>query len=101
MHRVWREVSKLDLSNHEGHLWIQLCFDHRDEINIIGTGNFKIFSKAGDEMRQSKNVTLSLEKPKRVVYFSQDLPPLTTIKIFDGDNKMLFHMISEDPVEIK
>jgi hypothetical protein len=69
--------------------------------DIIGAGIFKIYAKEGDTLKATENVTLTIDDPGRVVFFQQDVPPLTTIKIFDAKNALRFHLITEEELQIK
>lgn len=99
MHRVWRDVARVGLQYIDGNLWIQI--DQDPQVNLLGTGTFKIYAKEGEDVIQREEVQLDIEGPARVVYFTQDIPALTTIKIFDKHNTMRFHLVSEEDVEIQ
>jgi hypothetical protein len=67
----------------------------------MGTGTFKIFTREEGKLVPKENVQLAIEAPNKVVLYRQDLPALTTIKIFDTAGEMLFHLISDEPVDIR
>ncbi len=102
MHRVFRDLERVSLNHMQDHLWLTLSFKagKREDVNIMGTGNFTIFTKEKSKLKPTDNVTLAVDEPSRVVFFEQDIPALTTIKVFDKDNELLFHLITEEKVEI-
>jgi hypothetical protein len=101
MHRVWKNLSSVDLNYFQEHLWIQMFVKDNGDVNIFGTGTFKIFAKEGEKLVAKDDLKMAVDAPNRVVYHQQDIPALTTIEIFDSMNKMLFHLISEETVEIR
>ena len=102
MHRVWRALSEVSLHCMDGHLWIQLrAAAGGKETNILGNGTFKVFAREGDGLVERDNMQMDIEGPARVVLFTQSIPALTTIKIFDKENTMRFHLVSEEDVEIQ
>ncbi len=101
MHRVWRDLERVDLNYYQEHLWVQMTIKNKGDVNIIGTGTFKVYAKEGGKLTMKDNLQMTVEKPNRVVLYRQEIPALTTIKIFDGTNSMLFHLISDVPVEIR
>nr|MDO8119399.1 hypothetical protein [Candidatus Sigynarchaeota archaeon] len=65
------------------------------------TGMFKVFSREGGKLVPKDNVQLAIDVPSKLVCYQQDVPALTTIKIFDAKGEMLFHLISDEPVDIR
>jgi hypothetical protein len=101
VHKVWRNLERVDLNYYEEHLWISILTKEKGDINIMGTGAFKIFAREGGKLVPKDNVQLTIEGSNKVVYYQQDLPSLTTVKIFDAAGEMLFHLLSDEPVDIR
>ncbi|MEX2681487.1 MAG: hypothetical protein Q6373_007795 [Candidatus Sigynarchaeota archaeon] len=101
MHKVWRNLERVDLNYYQEHLWISILTKDKGDINIMGTGVFKVFSREAGKLVPKDNVQLAIEVPNKVVCYRQDIPALTTIKIFDATGELLFHLISDEPVDIR
>lgn len=101
VHKVWRNLERVDLNYYQGHLWISMLTRENHDINIMGTGAFKVFAREEGKLVPKENAQLSIAQSSKVVLFGQDLPSLTTIKIFDTAGEMLFHLISDEPVDIR
>jgi hypothetical protein len=84
-------------------LWIsiQSAMPGKPDHDIIGAGTCKVYAKEGETLKATENVTFTLDDPGRVVFFQQDVPPLTTIKIFDAKNALRFHLLTEEQLQIK
>ncbi|MHA1996865.1 MAG: hypothetical protein ACTSU9_02040 [Promethearchaeota archaeon] len=92
----------MSVNFNEVNLWVQLEFsDDRDGVDIFGNGEFTVNVRRHNRLTPVSHYIDEIDEPTRIVYFLRELPPLTTIKIFDKSNNLVVHIFTSDRVEIK